>query len=50
MVLLLHLDMDSTFIMEESLLRKNINVMMVAPKAPGHTVRSEFTKGGEFLI
>jgi ketol-acid reductoisomerase len=24
----------------------NINVMMVAPKAPGHTVRSEFTKGG----
>ncbi|AXH10721.1 ketol-acid reductoisomerase [Malaciobacter halophilus] len=25
---------------------KNINVMMVAPKAPGHTVRSEFEKGG----
>lgn len=25
---------------------KNINVMMVAPKAPGHTVRSEFLKGG----
>ena len=24
----------------------NINVMMVAPKAPGHTVRSEFVKGG----
>lgn len=24
----------------------NINVMMVAPKAPGHTVRNEFTKGG----
>ncbi|MFA9238829.1 MAG: ketol-acid reductoisomerase, partial [Candidatus Paceibacteria bacterium] len=24
---------------------KNINVMMVAPKAPGHTVRSEFVKG-----
>ncbi len=24
----------------------NINVMMVAPKAPGHTVRSEFEKGG----
>ncbi|TDM00580.1 MAG: ketol-acid reductoisomerase [Flavobacteriaceae bacterium] len=24
----------------------NINVMMVAPKAPGHTVRSEFAKGG----
>ena len=23
-----------------------MNVMMVAPKAPGHTVRSEFTKGG----
>jgi len=23
----------------------NINVMMVAPKAPGHTVRSEFVKG-----
>ncbi len=26
--------------------KKDINVMMVAPKAPGHTVRSEFTKGG----
>jgi ketol-acid reductoisomerase len=26
--------------------KKNINVMMVAPKAPGHTVRSEFVKGG----
>ncbi len=25
---------------------KNINVMMVAPKAPGHTVRNEFVKGG----
>ncbi len=25
---------------------ENINVMMVAPKAPGHTVRSEFVKGG----
>lgn len=25
---------------------KNINVMMIAPKAPGHTVRSEFVKGG----
>ncbi|MCP4970006.1 MAG: ketol-acid reductoisomerase [Arcobacter sp.] len=24
----------------------NTNVMMVAPKAPGHTVRNEFTKGG----
>lgn len=24
----------------------NVNVMMVAPKAPGHTVRSEFVKGG----
>lgn len=24
----------------------NINVMMVAPKAPGHTVRSEFQRGG----
>jgi ketol-acid reductoisomerase len=24
----------------------NTNVIMVAPKAPGHTVRSEFTKGG----
>jgi ketol-acid reductoisomerase len=24
----------------------NINVMMVAPKAPGHTVRSEFVRGG----
>ena len=26
--------------------KANINVMMVAPKAPGHTVRSEFVKGG----
>ena len=26
--------------------RSDINVMMVAPKAPGHTVRSEFLKGG----
>ena len=26
--------------------RKKMNVMMIAPKAPGHTVRSEFTKGG----
>ena len=26
--------------------QKDINVMMVAPKAPGHTVRSEFVKGG----
>ena len=25
---------------------EDINVMMVAPKAPGHTVRSEFVKGG----
>jgi len=25
---------------------KGINVMMVAPKAPGHTVRNEFVKGG----
>lgn len=25
---------------------KNINVAMIAPKAPGHTVRSEFVKGG----
>lgn len=24
----------------------NTNVMMIAPKAPGHTVRSEFVKGG----
>ncbi len=24
----------------------NINVMMAAPKAPGHTVRSEFVRGG----
>lgn len=24
----------------------NANVMMIAPKAPGHTVRSEFVKGG----
>lgn len=26
--------------------KSNINVMMIAPKAPGHTVRSEFVKGG----
>ncbi len=26
--------------------RADINVMMVAPKAPGHTVRSEFIRGG----
>ncbi|HIP47086.1 MAG TPA: ketol-acid reductoisomerase [Campylobacterales bacterium] len=26
--------------------KDGINVMMVAPKAPGHTVRSEFVKGG----
>ncbi|MBE9515822.1 MAG: ketol-acid reductoisomerase [Proteobacteria bacterium] len=26
--------------------RSDIDVIMVAPKAPGHTVRSEFTKGG----
>ena len=25
---------------------KNINVVMVAPKGPGHTVRSEFERGG----
>ena len=26
--------------------RSNINVTMIAPKAPGHTVRSEFVRGG----
>lgn len=26
--------------------RKDLNVIMIAPKAPGHTVRSEFVKGG----
>ncbi len=26
--------------------KSNINVMMIAPKAPGHTVRSEFVRGG----
>jgi ketol-acid reductoisomerase len=26
--------------------REDINVMMIAPKAPGHTVRSEFVRGG----
>lgn len=26
--------------------KADINVMMIAPKAPGHTVRSEFVKGG----
>ena len=26
--------------------RADINVMMIAPKAPGHTVRNEFVKGG----
>jgi ketol-acid reductoisomerase len=26
--------------------RNDLNVIMIAPKAPGHTVRSEFVKGG----
>jgi ketol-acid reductoisomerase len=26
--------------------RADMNVIMIAPKAPGHTVRNEFTKGG----
>jgi len=26
--------------------REDLNVIMVAPKAPGHTVRSEFVRGG----
>jgi len=26
--------------------RADLNVIMIAPKAPGHTVRSEFTRGG----
>ena len=26
--------------------RSDLNVIMIAPKAPGHTVRSEFVKGG----
>ena len=26
--------------------RSDLDVIMVAPKAPGHTVRSEFAKGG----
>ena len=26
--------------------RKDLDVIMIAPKAPGHTVRSEFTRGG----
>ena len=26
--------------------RADLNVIMIAPKAPGHTVRNEFTKGG----
>ncbi len=26
--------------------RKDLDVLMVAPKGPGHTVRSEYTKGG----
>ncbi len=26
--------------------REDLNVIMIAPKAPGHTVRNEFTKGG----
>ena len=28
--------------------RKDINVTMIAPKAPGHTVRSEFVRGGVY--
>lgn len=30
--------------------KPEIDVIMIAPKAPGHTVRSEFVKGGVFLI
>jgi ketol-acid reductoisomerase len=26
--------------------RADLDVIMIAPKAPGHTVRSEFVKGG----
>ena len=26
--------------------RSDLDVIMIAPKAPGHTVRNEFTKGG----
>ena len=26
--------------------REDLDVIMIAPKAPGHTVRSEFVKGG----
>ncbi len=26
--------------------RKDLDVIMIAPKAPGHTVRSEFVRGG----
>jgi hypothetical protein len=26
--------------------RADLDVIMIAPKAPGHTVRSEFTRGG----
>ena len=26
--------------------REDLNVIMIAPKAPGHTVRSEFVRGG----
>ncbi len=28
------------------LARKDLDVIMIAPKAPGHTVRTEFTRGG----
>ncbi len=28
--------------------RSDLDVIMIAPKAPGHTVRSEFVKGGGF--
>ena len=27
--------------------RKDLDVIMIAPKAPGHTVRSEFVRGGK---
>ena len=29
--------------------RKDLDVFMVAPKGPGHTVRSEYQKGGGVL-
>ena len=37
--------MASTSISARSVPPKNVDVFMIAPKAPGHTVRSEYVEG-----